>query len=392
MATDSGIRVFIVSIHRWIGVGIGLLFAFLMLSGVILTATEQAQERYIIDTPWVDKSISAMGEDLDYLLVDQRNHLQGTIYMPTRLQPAYGVPSPLLSIEESASILGAGDRVRTPITNYYRLDNFDLVWSFDRTKEPQWLQTLARWHISLVQGTWITAWVGYAGAAISLLGIYLWWPWRKGFRLRRALVPQDGSRTQLINYHAAGGIVSVLFLFSLGLSGALLAQRGPVLDIVSQLEGPQAQMSAVPALASTNTQWFSWSDMIALAHEQMPGATLASVSLPRTSNALDFRFRSEGDLSQFGASHVYINPWNLSVESSYRVENASIWRWLFAQLRPIHTGENMPHWFVIVLVLGSCIGGFVVSAGVISFIRKTLGAQPKRPVIVATGSSFQSDI
>lgn len=365
-------RKLLLSAHRWTGLLIGILFAFIMLSGVVLTVTEQVQERVIIDRPWKQQSVQEMGQDLAYLLSDQPSQLHGTIYMPTPLQPAYGIPFPIYSAEEADRMRGIGDRVRTPVTNYYGLDDFELIWSFDRNAEPGWRINLERWHINLVSGTWITAWVGYAGAVLALIGIYLWIPWRRGFRWLRGLAPANGSRSQLLNHHAAGGILSVIFVFVLALSGALLAQRGPVLDIVGQLEGGRADQANVPSLLWQQGEWASWPDMLTTAHQEMPGAVLASVSIPLGSQALDFRFRSKADISQFGSSHVYLNPWTGQVLSSYRVEEQSGWRWTFSQLRPIHTGENMPHWYVLVLSIGSLIGGLIALTGVISMVRSLL--------------------
>lgn len=385
-------RTIFASIHRWIGLAIGLLFAFIMLSGVVLTVTEQVQERVIIDRPWKEQSIDEIGRDLAYLLREQPSQLHGTIYMPTPLQPAWGIPHPVYSLEESERILGRGDRVRTPVTNYYGLDDFELIWSFDRNAEPAWRVQLEQWHITLVSGTWITAWVGYAGTALALIALYIWWPWRKGFRWRRILIPDNGKRSGLLNHHTSAGIASILFVFVLGLSGALLAQRGPVLGILDHVEGDAAALVSVPALQRQQGEWASWPDLIRTAHDAMPGATLASVSIPRGSQALDFRFRSNADISQFGSSHVYIDPWNNRVLSSYRVENQSGWRWMFSQLRPIHTGENMPHWYVVVLSVGSLIGGLIALTGVISLVRKLLQKRQQPVESSSSGASFQADV
>jgi hypothetical protein len=162
----------------------------------------------------------------------------------------------------------------------------------------------------------------------------------------------------------------VLFLIVLGFTGAVLNQRGPVLDGIASMEPDKGLQARVPQLSSQGDVWLSWQELLRRAHDSMPNGTLASISIPRNSEVLDFRFRTEMDISQFGASHVYLNPFDGRIEGIYDVNNTSTLRWLFSQFRPLHTGENMPAWYVILICLGSLIGTVVTATGVIAFVRR----------------------
>ena len=354
----------LVEIHRWIGLVIGLALAFLMLTGIIAIVVEQTRERVEIRGELPPMTAERIGTDLQALFADTPNTTNGTIFLPTDARPGYRI---------TEYIPAEGSQTGTrPVYHFVQPATLERLATEDPEAHSAFMDLVVDLHVSLIDGTDVNDYVGYGGAAISLLAIYLWWPFRRGFRWRNVVAPRTWRKEQMLLNHTAGGIASVAFLLVIAITGGMMGTRGTLTDWSHALEGETlAERYAPPALdVPQNADWADWSTLVAVAHDALPGATLATIATER-GGALDFRFRGRaGDFSMFGQSHVYVDPYRAEVVQVYDLAEGSWLRWLLGMSRSLHIGEAMPTWYVVLLTLGCAVVTVIAFTGVFGFLRK----------------------
>ena len=349
----------LVEVHRWAGFIIGIAFVFIMVTGVVLAIWEQLQVRTYTSEAFVERAPAEIGRDLDQLIGTGQEGLLGTLFLPNAATPVYEV-----TVFNDTGVRGT-------VKHFYD-QSLNLVGQTHSGQRHPILDALIDWHVSLVDGQRFTPYIGLAATVIALIALYIWWPFRRGFDWKIVAWPKDFKASNLLMNHTTGGMVSVAFLLLFSITGAFIGLRTVVGDIAATMETEeQIQALEVPQVTKQDMPWQSWEVLVANAYAAMPeGAELATVAAERVSAVIDFRFRGNDDISLFGQSHLYMNPYTAQAEHRYITSESSGLRWFLGQSRSLHTGEAMSTPFLIMLIVGGTLVSVIAFTGIVAFVRR----------------------
>lgn len=219
-------------------------------------------------------------------------------------------------------------------------------------RQDYWGHYLMTWlynlHFSLLSGATGIIMVGLIGVGASLLllsGLVAWWPrpgqWRRAlaFKRRPALVGQ------LYDWHKFTGLVMVIPLVLLCLTGALLALPKPTSWMLAQVFGPvnTPQPPLSQDAGGVNIDVVTPAVALEQAQSHYPAATLAWIETPADTGTPDyyrFRFTQPGDPSQrFPHTFVYIRAADGTLLYSYDFHNQNNATTIVNWLHALHDGS-----------------------------------------------------
>ena len=231
---------FLAWIHGWVGAVFGLLFGFVMLTGAILLVESMIEQQEVVNAlpaATIEKSPEQVAKDLDVAFAVAQLELGFT---PTSVRP------PLENIP--------GYRVQLDRNNRYYLSSDDLTpieashgGILTNPNVASVLSLLRGWHVSIVNGTSLTGWIGLIGSFLGILGLIIFWPWRRTFNWRNWGWPKDMGRAALMSNHLTAGTISLVFLLLFGLSGFYLDFRGSVNSWIAAHSGQEISEEAEAA-------------------------------------------------------------------------------------------------------------------------------------------------
>lgn len=233
---------FMAWIHGWVGAFFGLLFGFVMVTGAVLLVEDMVLQQEIVSSMparQVDKSKEQIAKDLDAAIAVAEFELGFT---PTGIRP------PLEHIPAF--------RVQTDRNNrhYLAADDLSVVEMHQSVLGApgihQSLDLIRDWHVSIVNGTSYTGWIGLIGSFLGILGLVIFWPWRRTFNWRNWGWPKDWGRAGLMSNHLTAGTISLVFLLLFGLSGFYLDFRGAVNGWIAEHSGQELSEEAEAADAA----------------------------------------------------------------------------------------------------------------------------------------------
>lgn len=331
-------RTILRQIHLWLGLGLGVLFALLGLTGSALVFYIEIDQA--LDLPSASQSTTPApgwrSAEWDRALATGRQH------WPER------------GGEWSFEATGEGGlipaRYYPPSEHHGHHAEREMVWfaangaSIART--ATWGDYLMSWiyelHMHLLAGeigSQIVGWSGFVMLALLISGIATWWPrgsWRKALAFKRRAV----SQRRLRDLHKHFGLWSALFLLFLVLTGALLALP----DIKTQLlTATIAQPDAIPELQSTKSSGTQIPIRQALqaAHQALPDARLAFIDVPDGGSApIRLRVQVPGDPHRrFPSSFVFVDQYSGQVLAVHDVRQGNAGTATASWIRPIHDGS-----------------------------------------------------
>lgn len=197
-------------------------------------------------------------------------------------------------------------------------------------------------HIHLLSGETgerIMGWSGLGAIALSLLGLWLWWPkagrWKKALAIKWQAAP---VRVWLDIHKLAGALISV-FLILTATTGASLALYEIITEpalIAITGEGTRQKPPVSRATAGTAAPL---APMLAHADSLFPNGRITRVMLPaKPGAAVAVRMRLDGEIHQFGRTFVWFDQYDgalLHVDNALQANRATrIQSWLY----PLHTG------------------------------------------------------
>ncbi len=119
-------------------------------------------------------------------------------------------------------------------------DRLSLVRTMD------WLFELHHYLLAGETGKIVSAAFGLAIAGLVLIGLYLWWPWRRGWRLANAR-PKRSTRASHLAAHTTLGILMAPALFLAALSGAAIVFHAEATAVLTGAFGKKDPAVDVPA-------------------------------------------------------------------------------------------------------------------------------------------------
>lgn len=321
------------TVHRWVGLTVGLLFVLLGLTGSLLVFDHAIDE-------WLNP---------DLLLTAG----SGT---PRPLADAIAAAEKAYEGQPKQAIALSSPRVKNGVYTVWfqggtkESPTFSLVYvdpyTGRVTGQRVWGNDLMSWiyklHYTLHGGDWGETVVGLSGVVLMLSicsGVYLWWPlWKSGWRAAFAI--RRGSRFHF-DLHKTVGIVSALVLLLIAFSGVYMVFPEwvkPVVTIFSQETLPPTDLRSQ---GSAKEPILPPEQAIAIAQELFPAATFCHFHPPHEpDNVYEVTFRQPGEVQRsFGRTQVWVDARTgdvLSVRTPNEFTTADTFiAWQF----PLHNGE-----------------------------------------------------
>jgi len=325
-------------VHRWLGLLVGPLFMLLALTGSLLVFYVEldavVEPRLNLQVPTAE--VNSWQRVLDGLVQAHPDRINGwRIELPPEGRGV--VTARYLRPVESAGAFFA------PLVVSVHPATGEVLAS------RLWGDFLATWlydlHYSLLTGASGRTVVGVAGlllAAVTVLGVLLWWPRRGHWRTALA-VKWNAAAPQRRHYdlHKWLGLGSGFVVLMLALTGSALALP----DWVEPLfrSSGASSMPLVSAPRDADRAMLSLDDVLVAAHQQYPEAVPRWVDTPASGSAV-FRLRMwlPGDPSRrFPHSYLWLHgqTGELLAVRDFRLqppgETALAW------LHPLHNGEAL---------------------------------------------------
>lgn len=341
----------LLSWHRW-----GGLIATLVLVVAAVTALPLVYKKHLIrwlvvpgETLPATYDIARMGEELDLLAARVPDIDTYLIKAPNPDEPYW-------------MLTGLDDHLHA-----YALGTVDPVgqdhWLFDA------LVVIRELHVELMAGLfgeYLLLLGALIAVALGITGLILWWPARKGFRLRW-IFPRPGQfKIQLLmQYHRHSGALTSLIVTLVSLGGVLLLWQSlvfPLLPAQPFATHPQSMQNAANARPS---------ELLARAIAAVPDGWPTYVRLGTEGlDQASIRFRLPGEWHPNGRTSVIFDFATGEVRVSERSDDASTSRKLINQAYPLHAGYGMNEVYLFLVFISGVAMLWLGVTGVISYFRR----------------------
>lgn len=368
------------TIHRRLGLALGLLLLITFGSGMLTAVGELTSRPQQPRFDYSEPTLLEMAEALE--LISSKHQDIRQVTMPNK----------------------------TTAYNQARLDQHRVNYSVDdlvpvEQQEPPlvaFFQTILQLHRNFllgkngflgIHGADYVAWVSLLMLLISAIGLWLWWPLRSTFKLKK-LAPTSLKRYALYYSHLNSGVVISIALILLSLTGASITYRAITEKILGADEHKINILDQPIELADS---WHSWLSAIAVA---MPNATLARIQFPRQKHrsgpsvnsknvnikgkvkaTLTFRLVSQDDWLGLPNTKIQIEMESSTILSRTTFKDLPMGAKIMAVLVPLHTGRGLPRIYVAVLLLISALGVLMVVSGIASFLKKKVRKSTKKTAL-----------
>jgi uncharacterized iron-regulated membrane protein len=179
--------------------------------------------------------------------------------------------------------------------------------------------------------------IGAAGIIIlilSLSGLYLWWP------LKRFTIKSDAvGRPLWFDAHNAIGILSLLFLLALSLTGVMIAFDDTTIPLMYKVTGSKPAETPKTPPPPPGAMPIGVDRAMELAAAALPGATPFAVNVPGPKAAYLVRSHFPEDLTPGGRSRVIVDQYTGKVLFAEGSRTAPTGTRMVIINRAIHTGD-----------------------------------------------------
>lgn len=350
-------------LHRYVGFIVGIVFLLALFSAIII-AWDYLQKD--LDTafqarPQLSSADLAVGL---YELQDKATNAR-SITLPSSESPFF-------------EIRGRGSSQR------FSAEDYTLVEHIERPRDS-FYSSMISLHRNLmlgrqdiffkVGGNDIVAWASMIGVVLSVLGIWLWWFFRKSFK-PSSFAPRSFRRGVLIKAHAHYSIVLLIPLVFYALSGAAITYRDEARQMLDPHDS-KIQQRAHPYYL--NASWLSW---INAAQREFPHGELVAVSMGRqrggqqanfgdtsTRGAITLTFKTSANWFGIPDSKVYISRSQSAIVGKLDFARLSFAQKLHNTMVALHTGRTSSTGYLLLILLFCGIAFLIVLVSMISFTR-----------------------
>ena len=207
-----------------------------------------------------------------------------------------------------------------------------------------WLFELHHYLLAGETGKVISGIFGIAIAAVVLIGLYLWWPWRRGWRLRHAW-PKRPTRSSRLAAHTTLAIIAAPGLLIASVTGAAVVfpdqARGALVAALGARDGNIRS----PLRSGTLSE---------LAVEAFPGAE-PRLLVPSKSvrQPLTLRVRMAQERHPNGRSSLSYDQESRRAVATARDPESGTGNRAYNSLYPTHTGHIGGAWLRVLLMMGA---------------------------------------
>ena len=202
-------------------------------------------------------------------------------------------------------------------------DRFGLVRVMD------WLFELHHYLLAGETGKLVSGAFGLAIAGLVLIGLYLWWPWRRGWRLSNARAKRP-TRASHLAAHTTLAILMAPALFVAALSGAAIVFNTPATALLTGLFGKKDPAIEVPAAAG---------DLDTLARAAFPDAApRLYIPASEPGETVTLRLRQPAERHPNGRSTFAWDPATHHAATATSEPESGAGNRLYNLLYPLHIG------------------------------------------------------
>ncbi len=290
-------------VHLWLGVGLGLYFALVSLTGSLIVYKKEIERAMIPRLIHVDPL--PQRQSLDAMVAKVK-----AAYPHLALNNIYLYWDP--GVTWSFRMQGRAEGRVQVYVDPYRNE----ILGEDRYKDKflQWVYDL---HVNLLLGEWgelLNGWGGFALALTSLSGLVIWWPgrrwWKQGF------VYETRARWKRQNYdlHKVGGFWTALPLLLLAVTGAYWTFPQAYESVLEFCFGGPAKIATPRVRPQPAVTPRSLDDALAAARVALPAGVptpFRPAAKPNETHSLHHIL--PGDWRTQGDNVVYIDPYTAQV-------------------------------------------------------------------------------
>lgn len=366
------------TVHRWLGVGLGLWFALVGLSGAILVFEDP------IDA-WLNPRLlttNSKGAHLSAQTIVERAEavyplgLVEKIRFPAADGDVYRLTMPVKPRRVGAERIEATfDPVSGTFLGARSLESLGIA-------PPDILRTLYEFHRNVLLGNAGSNIVGIAGLLLltsAITGFVLAAPRTRAALKRIVWINPRASATRIAyDFHRSTGIVFAVTLLLATLTGATLVYVNYVRDLVSVFS-KVAPFPIVPWQQQSGREPLQLDRVIADVRQRFPEHSLLEVhGSPRQIAGHLYYLKKPGDVHRLGDTIAWINPLSgeMMVERSPRTRTAGegFMHWLF----PLHSGTAFGMPGMIAMSATGAAPVLMVVTGLWVWLRKRRGERISR--------------
>ena len=362
------------SVHKWLGIALGLWFALVGLSGAVLVFEDP------IDA-WLNPELlttASRGERLppERIVEIARNSpgLPGVerVRLPIAEGEVYR-----LQMRTALSRGGRQERVEAtfdPASGELLGMRGTDTFALDR---QHLLRTVYEFHRNVLLGTTGSNIVGIAGFALLasvITGLVLAIPKKRSGWARVVWINLRASATRIFfDAHRSVGAVFLVLLLLTTITGATLVYLNYVRDLVSVFS-KVATFPVIPWVEGSRDEVAPLSRVIDAVRTGYPDRTITEIHLPLKATAgYLFYLHRQGDEYRLGDTIAWVHPVTaeLLVERSDRTRNAgeTLMHWLF----PLHSGTAFGMPGMVAMCLTGLTPLLLVGTGLWVWLRKRRG-------------------
>ena len=248
-----------------------------------------------------------------------------------------------------------------------------------RLATPLWLPNRDRHQI----GRQVVSWVGVVCLFLLVSGIYLWWPTK-----RVRVEWRTGERRSWFDLHNAIGVISLVFLLILTLTGISIGFEDKSEALFYKLtnshpvERPNLKVTQQPGAKTITAD-----RVMEIARATLPGAAPIFISVPNGRQLVQVSLRYPEDLTPGGRSRIYIDPYTGKVVQFESSRTTAAGTRLVTLNRALHTGDILGVPSKIVMSLASLAIFVQFVSGVVMWWKRTRAGKRARQVTPAAASA-----
>ncbi|WP_394129212.1 PepSY-associated TM helix domain-containing protein [Shewanella maritima] len=349
--------------HNWVGFAISLTMLIVLSTGVYLGAMD------------ILKRIDDKGQQYAPLTIEQKADITQTLFEKHPEMGTVRFPtehSPFIEVAKRGESI-AYDTDLNQLSTY-------------KMSEVPMYGTIFWLHRNFLLGDvgkYVNAWASLVGGLITLVGIYLWWRVRKGFRLKQS-IPTNTRSSSLLKSHIQLGLFISIPLFVLCITGFLITYKG-------LWTGALKQPTNLEQVQYPVSQAQDWHSQLKTAQLIWPDSQLVGVSKARQRQAqgeatapqkkqdlqYSVRFDEHSDVWLRNADSIGFNYHTGQITSVVKHSERPLSGQVASFVRPLHDALNMPLKYVIFITLIAVVGTAILVFSTVTFYRRIF-SKPKK--------------
>jgi len=244
-----------------------------------------------------------------------------------------------------------------------------------RERVASWLFDLHAHLFAGERGEKVGGAIALVGVFLLLSGLYLWWPARRrtGFRV---LVPKDGSRRNLIQWHRDLGLWTTPIVLVLLATGWGIVYYGSAGRLLNGLFGdPPVAAEPPPSATSSPAAGAPDARTMSAVQAAFPDARLVFWYPPTAEQPLHrFRLKQPCELHPNGRSYVFADGAGRVLQTTDACAQQPGERALHA-VYPLHAGKTPSALYRLATFLGGLALAGLSASGALAYIRKLRAAR-----------------